>query len=108
ARRGRGSEGGLAVNAMAAIDMALWDLAGKARGLAIHEMLGGAVREQVDVYASTTVFDMNSVLRGGPWERKTAEAMAAECRAHVADGFRAIKVAWGNHFSAADEERLAA
>ena len=33
AMRGRGAEGGLAVNAMGAIDMAFWDLVGKTEGL---------------------------------------------------------------------------
>ena len=42
-----GASGTLAINAMGAIDMALWDIAGKALGLPIYKLLGGAVQPQV-------------------------------------------------------------
>ncbi len=32
---------------LAGLEMALWDLAGKATGLAVHELLGGAVRSEI-------------------------------------------------------------
>jgi galactonate dehydratase len=37
-------------SAVAGIDQALWDIAGKVRGAPVHELLGGPVREQVRVY----------------------------------------------------------
>jgi L-alanine-DL-glutamate epimerase-like enolase superfamily enzyme len=37
-------------SAVSAIEMALWDLAGKAAGLPVHKMLGGKVRGRVRVY----------------------------------------------------------
>jgi len=41
--------------ALAAIDIALWDLAGQAAGLPLYQMLGGA-RECIPAYASTPLF----------------------------------------------------
>jgi len=38
-------------SALAGIDQALWDIAGKARGVPVHDLLGGPVRERVRVYA---------------------------------------------------------
>ena len=38
-------------SALAGIDQALWDIAGKVRGAPVHELLGGPVRERVRVYA---------------------------------------------------------
>lgn len=37
-------------SAVAGLDQALWDLAGKAAGLSVHMMLGGPVRDRVRVY----------------------------------------------------------
>ncbi|MGH9433058.1 MAG: mandelate racemase/muconate lactonizing enzyme family protein, partial [Terriglobia bacterium] len=37
-----------------AIEMALWDLAGKVYGVPIHQMLGGKWRDQIRIYADTT------------------------------------------------------
>jgi L-rhamnonate dehydratase len=44
--------GGAVVQAMAGIDIALWDLKGKALGQPIVELLGGAVRDRMRVYSS--------------------------------------------------------
>ncbi len=105
ARRGRGAEGGLAVNAMAALDMALWDLAGKAQGKTVCELLGGAVQPQVMAYASASLFE---VLTDGSWKKKTSEELVRECRAFVGQGFKAIKSGWGNCFAPEDDDNLAA
>jgi L-alanine-DL-glutamate epimerase-like enolase superfamily enzyme len=43
---------GALICAMGAIDMALWDLKGKALGVPVHTLLGGAVKEGVVPYAS--------------------------------------------------------
>ena len=37
--------------AVAAIDQALWDIAGKFRGAPVHELLGGPVRDRVRMYS---------------------------------------------------------
>ena len=43
---------GAVICAMGAIDMALWDIRGKAAGVPIHQLLGGAVKEYITPYAS--------------------------------------------------------
>ena len=43
---------GALICAMGAIDMALWDIKGKALGLPIYKLLGGAVKESITPYAS--------------------------------------------------------
>jgi L-alanine-DL-glutamate epimerase-like enolase superfamily enzyme len=43
---------GSVVYALSAIDIALWDIAGKQAGQPIHQLLGGAVRQQMPAYAS--------------------------------------------------------
>jgi galactonate dehydratase len=42
--------GAVLSSALAGLDQALWDIAGKARGLPVHELLGGPVRDAVRVY----------------------------------------------------------
>ena len=44
--------GSVIMSAISAIDIALWDIKGKALGVPVYEMLGGTVREKVRVYAS--------------------------------------------------------
>jgi len=42
--------GGPYLTAMSGIDIALWDLAGKALGLPVYRLLGGRVRNNLRVY----------------------------------------------------------
>ncbi|MDH4247535.1 MAG: galactonate dehydratase [Deltaproteobacteria bacterium] len=68
---------GLAVNAaISAIDIALWDIKGKALGVPVYQLLGGPVRTQARVY--------------GHVYEKTIEGVLAECRRKKAAGFTAI------------------
>jgi len=48
----RGHTGGFMLDAIAAADTALWDIAGKDAGLPIHRLLGGPCRNEVPVYVS--------------------------------------------------------
>ncbi|GAA4245860.1 mandelate racemase/muconate lactonizing enzyme family protein [Dactylosporangium darangshiense] len=50
--RERGHLVGHQADALAAVDIALWDLAGKASGLPVHALLGGAFRDVVPTYVS--------------------------------------------------------
>jgi L-rhamnonate dehydratase len=43
---------GLALNAISALDLALWDLLGKERGLPVFELIGGKVRDEIALYAT--------------------------------------------------------
>lgn len=45
-------------SAVSAIEMALWDLAGKAANLPVHRLLGGKIRDQVRVYNGAVRFPM--------------------------------------------------
>ena len=103
ARRGRGGEGGVAVNAMAAIDMAVWDLAGKLQQKPVHQLLtsGGPVQDRIVVYASATAFARETARGGRGW--KSELQLVEESLQYVDEGFRAIKFGWGNHFG---EEEL--
>ena len=50
--------------AIGAVDVALWDLAGKVAGLPIHRLLG-SYRDRVRAYASSAVLALPGGLRGG-------------------------------------------
>lgn len=73
---------GIAQQAMAAVDIALWDIAGKALNKPIHELLGHKYRERVRVYASTLF-------------TKDPGEMTAVGQKYVAQGFTAAKFGWG-------------
>jgi L-alanine-DL-glutamate epimerase-like enolase superfamily enzyme len=45
-------------SAVSAIEMALWDLAGKAAGLPVYKLLGGKIRDKVRVYNGAVRFPM--------------------------------------------------
>lgn len=44
--------GGLAAYATSAVDLALWDLKGKALGRPVYELIGGPARDHIDCYAT--------------------------------------------------------
>ncbi len=66
----------LAHLALAGIDIACWDAAGRIVGRPIHELIGGAVRTEIDFYAYP--------LASSP------EEMAAKAASFLADGFGTI------------------
>ena len=75
------SRDGVTVQAMAALDIALWDIKGKAAGQPVHELLGGARRKSVRAYASHPL---------GRTLDDTAQAALCLRRA----GFTAVKFGW--------------
>src|SRR5829696_5887603 len=74
---------GYAAHALAAIDVALWDLKGKALGQPVWRLLGGA-RPRVPVYATFGF---------GFFDR---EQLAAAAKLWVAQGFQRLKMTVGN------------
>src|SRR5262245_37963772 len=72
---------GVAITAMAAIDMALWDLAGKHFGEPIHRLLGGRQHERIRAYASILF---------GKSGRETRDI----ARRWVGEGYTAVKFGW--------------
>jgi galactonate dehydratase len=43
--------GNILMSALSGLDQALWDIAGKHLGVPVHQLLGGAVRDRIRVYA---------------------------------------------------------
>jgi L-rhamnonate dehydratase len=74
--------GGVTIQAISAVDIALWDIKGKALGLPVHTLLGGARRDSIPVYASM-LFE------------KDLGMMRDHARRHIAEGYRAVKFGWG-------------
>ena len=48
-----GAQGGQYVTAMSGVDIALWDLAGKALGLPVYQLMGGKFRDRVRIYCDS-------------------------------------------------------
>jgi len=71
-------------SAVSAIEIALWDIAGKAAGLPVHKLLGGKVRDKVRVYNGAVRFPM-----AGSSPQDYAENMAKMKAAR--EGFTIIK-----------------
>ena len=75
-------------SAIAGIDQALWDIAGKSLGVPIHRLLGGAVRDKVRIY--------------GWIHGDTAEELAESARGQVAKGLTAMKMGACGRLTALD------
>jgi L-alanine-DL-glutamate epimerase-like enolase superfamily enzyme len=53
------------LRAASAVDIALWDLAGKRHGIPVHEALGGAMRSEIRSYNTCAGYSYNSGNKGG-------------------------------------------
>ncbi|HEX7788622.1 MAG TPA: muconate/chloromuconate family cycloisomerase [Methylomirabilota bacterium] len=78
--------------ARAAVEMALWDLAGRALGVPVYRLLGGRVRERVPLSWSLAVAD--------------SQAEIEEARERIARGHRIFKIKTGAAPLAEDVERV--
>ena len=82
--------------AVSAIEVALWDIAGKSAGLPVHKLLGGKVRDKVRVYNGGVRFPL-----GGSSPQHYAENVARMKESK--EGFSIIKQAIAFHSAMAAE-----
>jgi L-alanine-DL-glutamate epimerase-like enolase superfamily enzyme len=80
------SRSGAGLSVIGGLEMALWDLKGKALGVPVYDLFGGAARQRVPVYAS-----------GGPsvWPPQRTVEKVLFYKEH---GYRAAKVSTGYYF----------
>jgi L-alanine-DL-glutamate epimerase-like enolase superfamily enzyme len=86
-------QAGIALCALAAIDIALWDLLGKAASLPLYRLLGARVHE-APAYAS------------GGWLSYSMDQLADEVARFRAQGFKAVKIKVGGPEMRTDVERV--
>jgi galactonate dehydratase len=84
-RRGgffQGAQSGMYVAVLSAIEAALWDLAGKALGVPVYQLLGGKFRDRIRVYMDTALYQA---------QLPKPEDFAKAAREAVDMGFTAVK-----------------
>ncbi len=74
---------GMAIEAISAIDIAIWDILGKAAGVPVYKLLGGRTRDRIRVYASRL------------YATEDLDALAAEAQAFMDQGFTMVKQRFG-------------
>jgi L-alanine-DL-glutamate epimerase-like enolase superfamily enzyme len=78
-----GYGGGIASYAVAAIDIALWDIKGKALGVSVLDLLGGPVHDRLPAVASSHA------------HYESIPAMAEEAQEWLSTGMQGMKVGFG-------------
>lgn len=79
-------QSGAAINAISGVDIALWDVIGRALNKPIHSLIGGAFRKQIQPYA--TGFYRNA-------KDQYPQASVEEAKQYIAKGFTAFKLKIG-------------
>jgi L-alanine-DL-glutamate epimerase-like enolase superfamily enzyme len=74
---------GVVLEAISAVDIAIWDVLGKATGQPLYNLLGGKTRERVRVYASRL------------YANRDLDLLASQARTFVRQGFTALKQRFG-------------
>ncbi len=77
---------GLPIEALSAVDIALWDLKGRHLGLPIHRLMGGPLRTRVQAYAT------------GFYRKRSGDPMQyllEEAQQRVSEGFTGVKLKLG-------------
>lgn len=85
---------GSGMAAISAVDIALWDAVGKALGQPVFQLLGGRLKDRIEVYASRLY-------------AQPLDELAAEAKGYLDAGFRAMKLrfGWGPRDGAAGMRR---
>lgn len=92
--RVRGYSTGVQFEALAGVDLALWDLLGKAVGLPVYQLLGGRYRASQPLYRGI----------GGA----TIDALVADARAAAASGMQMVKMGYRKGKGSEDIDRVTA
>lgn len=77
-----GAQAGMFISVLTAVETALWDIAGKALGVPVYQLLGGKFRDSVRVYMDTALYQ-NRLPVPGDFAKAAREA--------VDMGFSAVK-----------------
>ncbi|KZN14240.1 mandelate racemase/muconate lactonizing enzyme family protein [Marinomonas sp. TW1] len=77
---------GATINAISGIDIALWDLAGKYHQCPTHQLLGGAFRQKIPVYATGGFRSVG---------QDRLESLLEEVSGYKQTGFKAVKIKIG-------------
>lgn len=80
--------GGVIFSAMSAIDIACWDIKGKALGVPVYQLLGGKTNDKLRAYASQIQCDWGKECHALSYPEEYAEA----ARKAMAEGYTAVKV----------------
>lgn len=84
------------ITALSAIDIALWDLMGKATERPVYALLGGALRQQLPAYVTGFYYKDN----------ETPDDLRREAAFYLERGYRTLKVKVGRLSPEADAERV--
>ncbi|MBL27361.1 MAG: mandelate racemase [Rhodospirillaceae bacterium] len=77
---------GVVIQGLSAVDIALWDIRGKAFGVPVHRLMGGPLRTEVQAYATGLYLK--------DWD-DPAIGLADEAAGYVEEGFKAMKLKVG-------------
>ncbi|MFP4432482.1 MAG: mandelate racemase/muconate lactonizing enzyme family protein [Spirochaetaceae bacterium] len=80
-----------AVEAISALDIAMWDLKGQALGVSLSDLAGGRVREEITAYATGCYYTDQDLYNPSA----AAERAAREAESYAEAGFPAVKIKLG-------------
>ena len=82
---------GTYIEAISAVDIALWDICGKMLGVSVSKLMGGRERDAISMYATGCYYRGDQYLDLG----ETLEALKEEAAGYLEQGFRMLKMKVG-------------